>query len=303
MPQKRTLDLRQLECFCAVARTGSFTKAADDLDIAQPSLSEQVKNLEKALDTALFERLSRRVELTPAGEALLPKARALLEEADALPHFVSSVREGLSGPLRVGAIPTILPYFVAPNLASFVKKCPQVELHLKEATTAELIKQIQDGVLDLAVLSIPVEGSGIVMSELYREPLHLAVPKDHPLADAKSVQLRRVATERLLILKDGHCLRDESLTVCNKARAQFSEQFEADQFASIFALIREGFGVSIVPEMARSAAQGCHLVDFEPKAVRRIGIIRLERRYISKPMEAFTAHLREASAKARGSAA
>lgn len=291
----RTLDLRLLEYFCAVARTRSFTRAAEELGMAQPSLSEQIKKLEGSLGAHLFERLSRRIELTPLGEALLPKARALLEEAAALPLILGSLREGVRGDLRIGAIPTILPYFLAPRLRQFVDACPEVNILLREATTPELIEQIQDGVLDIALLSVPVEGQGLVMCELFREPLSLAVPDDHPLAKADSVDLRHLATERLLVLKEGHCLRDETLTICQRARAKFAGQFEADQFASIFELIRAGFGVSIVPEMARLSALGCRLIPLDQKATRRVGFIRLERHYVSKPIEAFVAFLRHAA--------
>jgi LysR family hydrogen peroxide-inducible transcriptional activator len=289
----RSFDLRQLECFCAVARTGSFTLAAEDLGIAQPSLSEQINKLEQALGWPLFERFSRRIDLTAPGATLLPKARALIEEAEALPQYLDASSQGVRGPLRVGAIPTILPYFLAPVLRGFVERYPEVELQLRESTTEDLLQQIMDGVLDLAVLSVPVAGTGLVMSELFREPLCLAVPERHELAGAGKVQLRRITHERLLILKGGHCLREESLSACERARARFGAQFEADQFASIFELIRAGFGVSIVPEMARRSAEGCKLLSIEPAASRRIGYVRLERRYLSKPVEAFTVWLRE----------
>jgi len=135
------------------------------------------------------------------------------------------------------------------------------------------------------------------MKELFRDPLYLAVPESHPLALAEKVNLRRVSEERLLILKDGHCLRDETLEVCARAKARFAGQFEADQFLTIFELIRAGFGVSIVPEMARSLSGGCRLIEIEPKASRRVGYIRLELRYLSKALEAFTKHLKEAGEK------
>lgn len=296
----RGFDLRQLEYFCAVARTGSFTKAAEDLGISQPSLSEQIARLEQGLGAALFERLNRRIELTPLGEAILGKAQALLEDAAALPDHFARAQEGVRGPLRVGAIPTILPYFVAPLLKGFTERYRDVDLHVREGTTAELVEQLLEGMIDVAVLSLPVEGAGLVMKELFRDPLYLAVPDGHSLACAGKVQLRRVSEERLLILKDGHCLRDETLAVCDRARARFTGQFEADQFLTIFELIRAGFGVSIVPEMARNLSEGCKLIELEPRASRRVGYIRLERRYLSKALEAFTAHLTEAAEGRKG---
>lgn len=293
----RGFDLRQLEYFCAVARTGSFTKAADDLGIAQPTLSEQIAKLEKVLGAALFERLNRRIELTPLGQAILGKARALLEDAASLPEYFERVQEGVRGPLRVGAIPTILPYFLAPLLKEFTQRYPEVDLHVREGTTTELVDQVLEGLLDVAVVSLPVEGAGLVMKQLFRDPLFLAVPEDHPLASAVKVQLRRVPKERLLILKDGHCLRDETLAACDKAKTRFAGHFEADQVLTIFELIRAGFGVSIVPEMARGLSVGCKLLEIEPKVSRRIGYVRLELRYLSKALEAFTAYLQEAVEK------
>lgn len=287
----RGFDLRQLEYFCAVARTGSFTKAAEDLGIAQPSLSEQIARLEHSLGEALFERLNRRIELTPLGEAILGKAQALLEDAAALPEHFERAREGVHGSLRVGAIPTILPYFLTPLLKGFTERYEDVDLHVREGTTAELIEHVLEGLMDVAIVSLPVEGAGLVMRELFRDPLYLAVPENHPLARAEKVQLRRVSKERLLILKDGHCLRDETLAVCDRARARFTGQFEADQFLTIFELIRAGFGVSIVPEMGRALSTGCRLIELDPAASRRVGYIRLERRYLSKALEAFTGYL------------
>jgi LysR family transcriptional regulator, hydrogen peroxide-inducible genes activator len=291
----RGFDLRQLECFCAVARTGSFTRAAEDLGIAQPSLSEQISRLEQGLGAPLFERLNRRIELTPLGEAILGKAQALLEDAAALPEHCERVRDGIRGPLRVGAIPTILPHFLAPLLKVFTERCPDVDLHVCEGKTAELVEAILNGRIDIALVSLPVEGAGLVMKELFRDPLYLAVPETHPLASAGRVQLRRLSQERLLILKDGHCVRDETLAICDRARARFSGRFEADQFLTVFELIRAGFGVGIVPEMAGTLTDGCTLLQIEPRASRRVGYIRLERRYLSKPLEAFTEYLKESA--------
>jgi len=301
-PRRRPFDFRQLECFCAIARTGSFTKAAEELGIAQPSLSEQIAKLEQSLGAPLFERLNRRVALTPPGEAILPIAQALLDDAAALPDHLERARAGVAGPLRVAAIPTILPYFLAPLLNGFCERFPRVELSLLEGTTNELIEQVLNGTVDIALVSLPVQSAGLVMKELFREPLYLAAPKDHPLTSASPVPLRKVSKERLLILKDGHCLRDETLAVCARARANFQAQFEADQFVTIFELIRGGFGVSIVPEMARRFSEGCTIVEFAPSASRRVGYIRLERRYVPKALDAFASYLRDCSGRRKETA-
>jgi LysR family hydrogen peroxide-inducible transcriptional activator len=157
-----------------VVRTGSFTKAAEDLGIAQPSLSEQIARLEHSLGAPLFERLHRRIELTALGEAILGKAKALVEDAAALPDLFDQARAGVRGPLRVGAIPTILPYYLAPKLRGFLDRYPDVDLHVREGRTAELVEQVLEGVIDVAVLSLPVGTAGLVMKELFRDPLYCA---------------------------------------------------------------------------------------------------------------------------------
>ncbi|MBC7924392.1 MAG: LysR family transcriptional regulator, partial [Bryobacteraceae bacterium] len=157
----RKFDLRQLECFCAVARTGSFTKAANELGVSQPALSEQIAKLEHGLEAPLFERLNRRIELTAIGEAVLGRAQALLEDASALPDLIERTRAGVHGPLRLGAIPTILPFFMAPLLKGFTERYPDIDLHVREGTTAELVEQVLNGMVDVALVSLPVEGAGL----------------------------------------------------------------------------------------------------------------------------------------------
>ncbi|MCS7023599.1 MAG: LysR substrate-binding domain-containing protein [Bryobacteraceae bacterium] len=296
-PRSRTFDfdLWQLECFCAVARAQNFTKAARDLGISQPSLSEQIAKLERGLGGVLFERLNRKVELTPLGQAILGKAQALLEDAASLPDYFKQARDGFGGTLRVGSIPTILPYFLAPHLKAFLQRYPQLELFVREGTTAELLEQLSEGTLDLAVLSLPVNTGGLLMRELFQEPLYLVVPRDHRLAGLERISLRSAASERLLILKDGHCLREETLAMCERARARFSAQFEADQFLTIFEWIRAGFGVSVLPEMARGLGRDCRFLEIEPRAYRRVGYARLQRRHTSKAVEAFIHFLEEIS--------
>src|SRR5579859_5930044 len=166
--EDRKFDLRQLECFCSVARLGSFSRAAEELGVAQSSVSEQIAKLEQGLASVLFERLARRIELTPAGEALLPRAQGILQDANALPHYLETVRTESGGVLRVGAIPSILPYFLAPRLRDFVERFPAIDVYLRDATTAELIRQIEEGVIDIAILSIPVNANNLVMKELFR---------------------------------------------------------------------------------------------------------------------------------------
>lgn len=286
------MELHQLRYFCAVARTGSFTKAADEERVAQPSLSQQIKKLETELGVRLFERLGRVTRLTPYGEALRAEAVAILQHVSGAESAVAALRDGAGGKLRVGAIPTILPFFLAPRLSDFRERHPEIELILVEETTQRLVERIQAGELDIALAALPLKTAEIVCGELFREPLLVAVGEKHRLAKEKSAALAEVRGERMLLLKEGHCLRQDVLTACTRARVEFHSIFESDQFASIFPLVASGFGVTLVPAMAAAHAAGCRLLPLERPAYRRIGYAQSRHRVPSKPRQAFIAWLR-----------
>jgi LysR family hydrogen peroxide-inducible transcriptional activator len=287
------MELNQLRYFCAVARTGSFTKAAEQEGVAQPSLSQQIRKLEDEVGSPLFERLGRNNRLTPYGETLLPEAEAILRQVAEAEFRLSALKQGVQGRLRVGVIPTILPYWLAPRIGGFLKLFPDVDLHLTEATTARLIEALQTGELDTAVVSLPIQSPDIVCSELFRESLCLVVGDGHPLAGGPAVRLKELTSERMLLLREGHCLRDDVLTACTRARAEFVSVFETDQIASIFPLVASGFGVSLIPAMAAGHAEGCRTVPLERASFRRIGYLRAGHHFVSQPMKEFFAWLRK----------
>ncbi len=176
------MEIHQLRYFCAVAATGSFTGAAELEGISQPSLSQQIRKLEQTVGAPLFTRLGRRIRLTPAGEALHEHAQEILRHSRDASQRIRQLGQSISGPLRVGAIPTVLPYLLAPRLTDFVTLYPEVQVELKEETTTELVKQLQQGEFDVILVALPLRVSEVVCSELVRDPLMLAVPKNHPLA-------------------------------------------------------------------------------------------------------------------------
>jgi LysR family hydrogen peroxide-inducible transcriptional activator len=265
------MDLQQLRYFLAVARTGSFIRAAEEENVAQPSLSQQIKRLEAGLKVPVFDRLGRGVKLTRFGEALLPRAEEILRQVTETEKLLGSLQEVDSGRLTVGVIPTVLPYSMAHPMAEFRRQYPRVELDVRESTTEKLIDGLRGGQVDLAIVALPIKQPEIVCSELFREPLLVAIPRDHPLGGGKALALPQLMGEKMLLLREGHCLRDDVLTVCSRAKVQFRQIFESDHLASIFSLVANGFGVSIVPGLAASEARDCQLVPLEPQAVRRIG--------------------------------
>jgi len=300
------MELHQLRYFCAVARAGSFTRAADALHLAQPSLSQQIGKLERDLGLPLFERLGRGLRLTAYGRAFLPQAESVLLQVQDARHRVEVLRGAVRGRLAVGCIPTIAPYYFAARVVEFSRQHPEVNLHLVEETTPRLVALLQAGELDVAVTSVPVRGPELVCSELFREPILAVVAADHPLAGRASIQAGELRQDRLLLLREGHCFRDDALAVCRRARVPLQTVFETDQFASIFALVAAGFGISLVPAMAarsqRPGAErsrgkarreaGCVLLPLEGGAVRRVGYLQLRRHVASPAQQAFIQWLR-----------
>lgn len=286
------MEFHQLRYFCAVARTGSFTRAALEEGIAQPSLSQQIVKLERTLDARLFDRLSRSVQLTEYGRLLLPQAQAILREVNEARSTLESLRRGVGGHLSVGCIPTVTPYFLAPRLHRFTAQYPDVEFRLMEETTQKLVELLQAGKLDLAVVGLPVNSPEMLCSELFREPILVAVGPHHRFASDARVKLSDLRRERMLLLKEGHCFRDDALRVCSRARMPFQPMFETDQFSSIFPMVAAGMGITLVPAMAAPAAGECRLLPLEREAFRRVGYIRIRRHLAGAAQNAFIKWLR-----------
>jgi LysR family hydrogen peroxide-inducible transcriptional activator len=293
------MEVHQLRYFCAVARMGSFTRAAEEEGIAQPSLSQQIMKLEAEIGAPLFERLGRRVRLTQCGEMLLPQAQAILRQFADARHSVQGLLTGVKGRLVVGSIPTVMPYFVAGGISSFLRKYPEMDLHLIENTTAHLIEGLQAGDLDLAILGLPLTGPDLVCAELFRERILVAAPPDHRFAKLAHVELKELRQERLLLLREGHCFRDNALAVCRKGRLMPNTVFESDQLSSIFALVRAGAGVSLAPEMAAAAAEGCILRPLRPESFRRIGYVHARRQFRPPAQNAFVEWLKQSAMQYR----
>jgi LysR family hydrogen peroxide-inducible transcriptional activator len=287
------VETHQLRYFVAVAEAGSFVKAADSEGVAQPTVSQQVQKLEALLGAPLFHRLGRSLRLTPFGELLLPFARETLARNAEIQRRIDDLKRPGAGRIHLGVIPTVLPYFVAPALAALRADHPEIEVRLHEAATQDLLQALRGGSLDLAILALPIEAPEIVCSDLFRDELVAIAPAGHPLAQSDSVDLRGLQQERLLLLREGHCLRDNVLTACRKARAQFETVFESDYLGSIFALVDSGLGVSIVPRMSlEHHARGCVMVPLKQAAFRRIGYAQSKQHFATKAQRTFVAWLR-----------
>ena len=286
------MELHQLRYFLAVVRSGSFVRAAEDEGIAQPSLSQQIKKLESVLGVELFHRLGRSVKLTRYGEALVPHAEAVLRGTQEARKAMEAVNQNDAGTLAIGAIPTILPYALVKPFAEFQRQHPKVVLEIREATTERLIENLRAGEIDLAILALPVKQEEMVCSELFREPLLAALPAGHRLAGESAIRLADLSTERMLLLREGHCFRDDVLTACSRAKLELNQVFESDHLASLIALVATGFGVSLIPGMAASQAPGCALPQLKPAGFRRIGYVQATGHVATPLQKRFTEWLR-----------
>ncbi len=265
------MEILQLRYFVSVAKAGSFVKAAEHESVSQPALSQQISKLETELGTPLFDRLGRSLRLTAFGKQLLTRAQDLLQQATLIKREAESSKNASSGRVTLGVIPTLLPYAIAPLLAAFSVEHPEIDLHLVEDQTNVLIDKLRSADVDIAVLALPIKSPEIVCAELRREELLFIVPPGRKLPD-EAVDLQSIAKEKLLLLREGNCLRHDVLTACSRARAQFSQVFETDQLASIFALVAAGSGASLVPESSiRFHGNNVQAASLRQRVYRRIG--------------------------------
>jgi LysR family hydrogen peroxide-inducible transcriptional activator len=286
------MELHQLRYFCAVAETGSFSRAAEQSHIAQPSLSQQILKLEDELGARLFDRLGRSVRLTDLGKAFLPRARAVLRELEAAKGDVVERKESVAGPLSIGVIPTVAPYYLPPQLTSFTRQFPQAHLTVVEEITPVLLDRLRASTVDVAILALPIRGHEFDAFPLLTERLFAALPRKHAFARRNSLSLKDLRKEPFLLLRDGHCFRDTAVAACDRARLNPQVIFESGQFSSILSMVATGMGVSIVPEMAREKNPRCRYVQIaDDQAIRTVGAIVLRGRSLTRLHHAFLNHL------------
>jgi LysR family hydrogen peroxide-inducible transcriptional activator len=287
------MELHQLRYFCAVARAGNFTRAAEEQHIAQPSLSQQIRKLEDELGAKLFDRFPRFARLTDFGKAFLPKAGEILRQVGQARTEIQEMSQAEMGTVIVGAIPTIAPYFLGPALARFARRYPAVSISVVEEITPILLDRLHNGQVDVVVLALPVRGDELISEELFREPLFAALPQGHRLADRESLSLGEIRGDPFLLLKEGHCFRENALSACRRSRVSPNVVFESGQFSTIVSMVATGMGVSVVPAMAVERHLGCKFVRIsDERAVRIVGLVQLKHRFKTRAQCALTEQLR-----------
>ena len=244
------MNLRDLRYFVALADTRHFGKAAERSFVSQPTLSAQIKKLETYLGVQLIERQPRKVTLTETGTKILPLARAILQESDEIVSLARNQHDPLSGKLKVALIPTIGPYLLPLVARKLRKQLPRLKLMLYEHQTQPLLEKLRAGDIDVGILALPVPLDGLEARSLYEEDFTLAVPANNPLAKRASVKVDDLTGETLLLLEDGHCLRDQALDVCSRIDVKESEDYRATSLETLRQMVAAGLGITLLPELA-----------------------------------------------------
>jgi LysR family transcriptional regulator, hydrogen peroxide-inducible genes activator len=245
--------LRQLRHLVALADHGHFGRAAEAVAVTQSTLSASIKELETVLQAALVDRTRRQVVLTPLGRQTVERARRILADTEALALAARSQRDPLSGTIRMGVIPTIAPYLLPAVLPGLRRAYRELQLYLVEDLTPRLLEQLHTGSLDVVLLALPYDCGNVDSATLFDDRFLLALPPDHPLAKERRVDPERLRSEEVLLLRDGHCLREHALSVCDLADRRRTEAFEATSLPTLVQMVDNGLGVTPLPELAVDA--------------------------------------------------
>ncbi|BBZ52496.1 hydrogen peroxide-inducible genes activator [Mycobacterium heidelbergense] len=267
-----------LRAFVAVAERQHFSGAATTLGVSQSTLSQALAALEAGLGTQLVERSTRRVFLTAEGEQLLPRALAAVDAVDAFTAAAAGASDPLQASMRLGLIPTVAPYVLPTVLAGLARQLPSLTLRVVEDQTERLLAVLRDGALDAALIALPADAAGVTAIPIYDEDFVLALPPEHPLSGKRRVPATALAELPLLLLDEGHCLRDQALDVCHKAgvRAELANT-RAASLATAVQCVSGGLGVTLIPQSAvpvEAARSRLGLARFAaPRPGRRIGLV------------------------------
>lgn len=250
------MNLRDLRYFVALADTRHFGKAAERCFVSQPTLSAQIKKLENYLGVQLLERQPRKVTLTETGQKVLSIARRILQDSDEIVSLARNEHDPLSGKLKVAFIPTIGPYLLPLVARKLRKRLPRLKLMLYEYQTQPLLEKLRAGEIELGVLALPVPLEGLEVRELYEESFTVAVPSQHTLAKKPHVKIDDLSGETLLLLEDGHCLRDQALDVCSMIDVKENEDYRATSLETLRQMVAAGLGITLLPELANRGPFG-----------------------------------------------
>lgn len=272
------MNLRDLRYLVALADHKHFGRAAAACFVSQPTLSTQIKKLEDELGVALVERAPRHVMLTPAGRDAAERARVVIAEVEQMKEAARRTQNPEAGTVRLGIFPTLGPYLLPHVVPRIRQRFPQLELLLVEEKTDVILRQLREGKLDAGVLALPLHDDQLHTEFLFEEPFLLAVPESHPLAGRDTLTMRDLSQESLLLLEDGHCMREQSLDVCHLAGATEKTGFRATSLETLRQMVAANVGITLLPMLAVqppvAPSRDIRLVPFrDPPPTRRIAMV------------------------------
>lgn len=267
---------KQLKYFEAVARFNHFGKAAEHCAVSQPALSMQIKELERELDILLFERNNKRAIITKHGLELLARSRKITEQMRELTEFAQSAKDTLQGTLQLGVIPTIAPYLLPKLLPNIRNTLPDLNLVLHETQTHMLLEKLEDGDLDLLILALPIDGNSIATMPLMEDKFLLAMPPEHESRNDAYATPDMFANGELMLLEEGHCLREQALTYCHLREVSSFATFGASSLSTLVQMVGNGLGMTLLPEISLSVENKSNEVKLmrfgDPEPRRTIGL-------------------------------
>jgi LysR family transcriptional regulator, hydrogen peroxide-inducible genes activator len=287
------IEFQQLEQFVAVARARNFTRAATELNLSQSALSRAIQKLEDQIGQPLFERKPREVVLTDLGELLLERAKEILKLVEDTFSLISE--SGRKGRIRLGAIPTIAPYFLPRLLSRFASYHPDISVVVQEDTTENLLKRCSHGDIDIAILALPLIAKYLEIETLFDEELLLVLPVSHPLATCEEITPDAVEEYPFVMLNEAHCLSDNIASYCRQQSVQPVTVDRISQLTTVQELVALGHGISVVPEMARRldlSDRRVYRSFTDEKPFRTISMVWNSYRYQSKWVKEMMEHLR-----------
>jgi LysR family hydrogen peroxide-inducible transcriptional activator len=274
------VNISQLRYLVAVADERHFGRAAKKCHVSQPTLSTQIRKLEDYLGAVFFERTNKSVEITPVGEAAVAHARRALEEVEAIRAVSRGAGAVLSGPLSVGIIPTLCPYMIPWLLPRLSARFPDLDLHVTEDLTENVVELLHGHRLDAILVAVPSEEPMLVEIPLFDEPFWVACPAEHLLARAEAISLNDLRRETILYVAEGHCLREQTIAVCGahgRREAARTDAFKGASLETLRRMVAAGLGFTLLPALALDAGDAVQsrivCRPFAGKAFRRIGLV------------------------------
>lgn len=268
------MNLREMSYLVAVANLHNFSKAAEHCNVSQPTLSTQIKKMEEWLGVKIFERNNKRVMITEKGQDIIQSAKKILQEVERIKEIAECSHSPFAGKFRLGAFPTLSTY-IFPSIVPQIKKLmPELRLILIEDKTSILIESLHNGEIDAALFALPVHDDSFKVKQLFNDRFFLAVPPDHPLAEHTEISVEALTSYRLLLLEEGHCLRDNALEICQQYDIAEEQDFRATGLETLRQMVKAGTGITLMPEVAINKREtGIHYIPFtEPTPFRSIGL-------------------------------